>query len=164
MSFTWLGFWKFKWQFWPLFPLYKTLYYKLSLSFAVSEGFFRKIDFMIHQDVDATRSQDIKNILYDEILWKMGGLLRGGIPQQKNYKKKWINESWIRKFSFKGKFGLEVLILPLKSLLSLASVLSKTTLNTGSAKGAGAEPQSWKMRTSFLMSLALSMLIFNNFQ
>ena len=37
---------------------------------------------MIHQDVDATLSQDIKNILYDEILWEMGGLLENNKKEQ----------------------------------------------------------------------------------
>ena len=47
--------------------------------------------------------------------------------------------------------------LHLRSLWPLASVLSKTTLNTGGVDGAGANPQTWKMRPSFLMSLARRM-------
>ena len=54
--------------------------------------------------------------------------------------------------------------LPLKSLLPLAPVCSKTTLNTGGVGGAEADPQTWKMGTYFLMSLELHMPIFNNFQ
>ena len=49
--------------------------------------------------------------------------------------------------------------LPLKSLLPHASLWSKTTLNTS-----GVGPQTWKMGSSFLMSQALCMSIFNNFQ
>ena len=41
------------------------------------------------------------------------------------------------------------LTLPLKSLLPLASVWSKTTLNTGGVSGAGADPQTLKMETFF---------------
>ena len=54
--------------------------------------------------------------------------------------------------------------LRLKSLWPLASVCYKTTLNTGGVRGAREDPQTWKMRTSFLMSLALAIPILNNFQ
>ena len=40
-----------------------------------------------------------------------------------------------------GKQSEVILTLPLKSLLPLASVRSKTTLNTGGVGGAGADPQ-----------------------
>ena len=52
----------------------------------------------------------------------------------------------------------------LKSLWPLASVWSKITLNTGNMCGARADPQTLKMSRFFLMSLALCMPIFNNFQ
>ena len=51
-----------------------------------------------------------------------------------------------------------------KSLLHLALVWSKITPDTGNVEGARAAPQSWKMRTSFLMSLALCMPIFNKWE
>ena len=48
--------------------------------------------------------------------------------------------------------------------LGVGSVWYKTTLNTGGVSVARADPQTWKMGTSFLMSLALRIPIFNNFQ
>ena len=54
--------------------------------------------------------------------------------------------------------------MPPKNLSPSASVWSKTTLNTGGVRVAGVDPHSCKMKTSFLMSLALRMEIFNNFQ
>ena len=54
--------------------------------------------------------------------------------------------------------------MPQKSLSPLASVWSKTTLNTAGVGVAGMDPHSCKMETSFLMSLALRMPLFNNFQ
>ena len=49
------------------------------------------------------------------------------------------------------------------SVWPLASVCYKTTLNTGSLGVVRANPQTWKMWSSFLMSLALRIPIFNNF-
>ena len=57
--------------------------------------------------------------------------------------------------------------LPLKSLLPLASIWSKTTLNTGGVGGVSVEPSYLKKGDIFSyvhMSLALRMSIFNNFQ
>ena len=54
--------------------------------------------------------------------------------------------------------------LRLRSLWPLASVWSKTALNTGGVGGAGADTQTWKMKTSFFMSLEFRMPIFNIFQ
>ena len=45
-----------------------------------------------------------------------------------------------------------------------SSVWSKTTLNTGGVGGAGAGPPTCKTRTFFLIPLALTMPIINNFQ
>ena len=74
-------------------------------------------------------------------------------------------KGWFKRlFSLNNVFKLETLThlekihsvhtLRLRSLWPLASVWYKTTLNTGSVGGAGVEPQSWKMRTPFPMSLA----------
>ena len=54
--------------------------------------------------------------------------------------------------------------LRLRSLRPLPSVWYKTIVNTGGVGWAGTDPQTWKKRPSFLMSLALSMPILNNFQ
>ena len=51
-----------------------------------------------------------------------------------------------------------------RSLWQVASVCYKTALNTGGVSGAKTDPQTWKMRISFLMFLALRIPILNNFQ
>ena len=52
-----------------------------------------------------------------------------------------------------------------KSVFVQSAILwRKTTLISGVVGGAGADPQTCKMRTSFFMSLALYMSIFDNFQ
>ena len=62
------------------------------------------------------------------------------------------------------KTGTVIYTLRLKSLWPIASVWGKTALNTGSVVGAGADPQTWKMGSSFLISLVLRIQIYNNFQ
>ena len=58
--------------------------------------------------------------------------------------------SWISSAFYSNWY---VHTLRLKSLWPLGSVWGKTTLNTGSVGGAVVDPQTWKMRSSFLMSL-----------
>ena len=84
--------------------------------------------------------------------------------QTQSYGVKYFNFSRIHANLQASKINLARLTLPLKSLLPLASVWSKTTLDTGGVGRAGADPQNLKMGTSFLMSLALRMSIFNMFQ
>ena len=60
------------------------------------------------------------------------------------------------------KLSMLTRTLHLKSLLPLASVWSKTTLNTGGVGGAWVGPQTCEMVTFFLMSLALHKPILNN--
>ena len=59
--------------------------------------------------------------------------------------------------------GYTLHTLPPKTLHTFSSLWSKTTLNTGRVGGAETDPQTWKMETSFLISLVLCMSIFNNF-
>ena len=70
-------------------------------------------------------------------------------------------QTWIRLDHFTVNI---VNTLRLKSLWPLASVWDKTTLNTGNVGGAGVDPQTWKMGSSFLMSLAHCIPIYSNFQ
>ena len=72
-----------------------------------------------------------------------------------------ICEDKLRILSCKTLFSLTLIegfflcTLPLKSLSPLASVWSKTTLNTGGVGEAGVDPQTCKMGTYFPMSLTL---------
>ena len=86
---------------------------------------------------------------------------------QKNVSVNWLhihNSNWSINVNLILAFAVSPSTLPLKSLLPLATVWSKTDLNTGGVGGTGVDPQTWKMGISFLMSLVLRMPIFNNFQ